>query len=130
MFKLLSMFLYVRFASMRWLAKVDSVVECNAFVCSMYQCFCFVGSSISNAVSCFFNFMGYFFNLVIDISQCYEFVNFVFVCCLFFILLKCLLIIIDLLITEMAKTHSRITKHNCFTYNKHFTHRMTGYPQL
>ena len=38
MFMLLSMFLYVRFASMRWFAKVDSVVEWSAFVCSTYLC--------------------------------------------------------------------------------------------
>ena len=35
---LLSMFLYVWFASMRWFAKVDSIVEWSAFVCSMHLC--------------------------------------------------------------------------------------------
>ena len=38
MFMLLLMFLYMWFASMRWFAKVDSVVVWRAFVCSMYLC--------------------------------------------------------------------------------------------
>ena len=36
-FMLLSMFLYVWFASVSWFEKVDLIVECSAFVCSMYK---------------------------------------------------------------------------------------------